>query len=216
MSEYKTLKSDAGEGSWLLSLLAIGFILIVGYLLWNRIDTGKQKIQLSALEQRVEALESNNRKVTSENKLVPSTTDNSVSALSETKPTEPHILSIPDKPVVKSLDEKVAEVVKNLNATTPIVINSDVRVDSVTSIGNVIQYNATIINYDLLQLPVHFVKEVTKSAIKHVCSDSSMSELINEGVTISYDYKSRDNLGVTNVLISSETCKPSSPDYTNK
>ena len=82
----------------------------------------------------------------------------------------------------------------DFNATLPVMIDADTRLDSTWGYGDALRYNYTLVNHTLADLNVKLFNETMAPVIKNsVCSSPDMEIFMDNGVTVTYIY--RDNEG---------------------
>jgi len=102
--------------------------------------------------------------------------------------------------------KELSAVAKDVNKRTPLMIDDDTRLEKVKAKGNkVLKYQYTMVNYTGAQFDIKKFRGSFKDSLtRHTCS--KMKKLLNDGVTIVYNYKAKDGKFLTEVKVNSGNC----------
>lgn len=108
----------------------------------------------------------------------------------------------------EAIESLLLETATKLNKQTPIMVDSETRLDLITSIGKLMQYKYTMINYDKNNIDSnHFQNEMRTMLIKNQCSDKNVLLFLNNGVSYQYTHIDKNGLLISVVKISIDNCK---------
>jgi len=104
-----------------------------------------------------------------------------------------------------ALQSVLDKVANELNSKTPMMVDSETRLDNVVSIRKTLRYNYTLINFSNNDISAERIQSVLNETVTNkVCS--SMKNLISLGATIEYAYyENRGNL-ITIISIPPTKC----------
>jgi hypothetical protein len=94
----------------------------------------------------------------------------------------------------RNLDQTLANVSAHLNRDVPITLDADTRLDQVTSEpGHKLTYHYTLTNVESKDIKrAEFLKLVRAPLQARLCESNEMRGFLKRGVTISYQYRSKD------------------------
>jgi hypothetical protein len=107
------------------------------------------------------------------------------------------------------IDQALTKLCNHLNKQVPKMVDKETRLDNVTpGPGRHFTYNYTFPNFDLREIEaVNFFPKMKKQLIDKVCQSEDMKLFFEQKITISYDYKDRNGIGVGKIDISATTCR---------
>lgn len=94
----------------------------------------------------------------------------------------------------RNLDQTLASVSAHLNRDVPITVDADTRLDRVTSEpGHKLTYHYTLTSIESKDIKrSEFLKLVRPPLQARLCESNEMRGFLKHGVTISYQYRSKD------------------------
>lgn len=93
------------------------------------------------------------------------------------------------------------------NATLPVMVDADTRLDSTWGYGDALRYNYTLVNHTLADLNVKLFNETMGPVIKNsVCSSPDMEVFIDNGVTVSYIYRDSEGREAGRFVVTPADC----------
>ncbi len=119
----------------------------------------------------------------------------------------------------KSNCEKIAEndlvlvlqaTVKAVSKQLPVMLDSDTRLEKISSEGKVLTYQYELVNYASKDLDaIALMKAVKPMVIKQTCTTPNLKSIVDQGGTVSYLYDGKDKVQVIEINVNKQNC-PSS------
>lgn len=99
------------------------------------------------------------------------------------------------------------EMAKEINQQTPIMIDSETKLQSALAVGKTLTYSATIINATSNQVNAQDLNRMVWGNINAIaCKNKATRGLIDLGVSYIYIYFGNDNRIITRVVLNSYEC----------
>ena len=96
-----------------------------------------------------------------------------------------------------SAEKEIAELIAKTNKSLPEMVGSEIRLDSLTSKSNTLQYNCTFVNIEKQDLNVEDVKKELQEKVLHdLKTRQGLEAFKKNNITISYNYndKNKENI----------------------
>lgn len=108
----------------------------------------------------------------------------------------------------ETIESLLLEIAYKLNEQTPIMVDSETRLDLITSIGKQMQYKYTMVNSDKNNIDSNQFKNKMRTMLtKNQCSNKNILLFLNNGVSYQYTYFDKNGLLISVVKISIDKCK---------
>ena len=89
----------------------------------------------------------------------------------------------------------------------PIMLDSDTRLEKISSEGNVLKYQFELVNYASTDLdPAALTAELKLSLIQQACTTTNLRSILEQGGMISYRYYGKDKLQVAEIKAQKDSC----------
>lgn len=116
------------------------------------------------------------------------------------------------KPKTPTLDKQLVEVANEVNKSCPITVDAETQLDNVIVLPNrTFQYNYTLVNLDKNSIDTELLEEFEEylqSDILNTLKTNPDVEFFRENdVTISYNYKDRNNVHILKLVFTPEQYK---------
>lgn len=108
----------------------------------------------------------------------------------------------------RNLDQTLANVSAHLNRDVPITLDADTRLDQVTSEpGHKLTYHYTLTSVESRDIKrTEFLKLVRPPLQARLCESNEMRGFLKHGVTISYQYRSKDGRPLGTARFTASDC----------
>ena len=108
----------------------------------------------------------------------------------------------------RNLDQTLANVSAHLNRDVPITLDADTRLDQVTSEpGHKLTYHYTLTSVESRDIKrTEFLKLVRPPLQARLCVSNEMRGFLKHGVTISYQYRSKDGRPLGTARFTASDC----------
>jgi len=108
----------------------------------------------------------------------------------------------------RALSKQLNQAVKAVNVKVPWVLDEETRLDSAATVGNIIIYNNTMINYSAEQLDVKLLDPIIKeSVIGALCGNKDLASFIDLKVVMVYRYLGKNGKFITELSKDMSSCK---------
>lgn len=97
---------------------------------------------------------------------------------------------------------------KQINATTPMIIDKETRLDRVIAgPGALITYNSTLLNYTASQIDSTWLQINLRNSVKNsVCTNKEMKKSLEYGGKYKYSYSGKDRQLIGSFIIDGNDC----------
>ena len=105
-------------------------------------------------------------------------------------------------------NQKLKEEIVNINKQLPLMVDESTRLDSASFDKNELTYTYTFLNVDITEIEVDkFASELSVRLKINVCKNETTKTILNDGKTIKYTYKDKNNTDITSVIVTSSDCE---------
>ncbi|SHG80538.1 hypothetical protein [Ferrimonas marina] len=120
----------------------------------------------------------------------------------------PLVASAGQTPFERELSVALSQSVVEMNAGLPMELDEETRLDSVTTVRNLMVYNNTLVNYSADELDVDRLEEaLAETVIGPLCSNAGLNTFVDLGVEMVYRYFGKDGVFVTELSKDMATCR---------
>jgi len=96
----------------------------------------------------------------------------------------------------------------DLNVNLPMMVDAETRLDSAVGINRTMRYNCTLINYSINEVSAQNLKDsLTEILTNNVCTTKAMKFFVNNNITVTYAYHSKEGKEITTIPVPSTKCK---------
>ncbi|MER2493695.1 hypothetical protein [Catenovulum sediminis] len=114
--------------------------------------------------------------------------------------------STPENPYA-DLQKELREAANELNQTTPLMVDSETRLDSSFAYQNRFVYKYTLVNYAVENLDVEtFTDIMTEQVTNNTCTNRDMVYFVNNKVVVSYTYFDQTGKQVAAIDVDTAKC----------
>jgi len=108
----------------------------------------------------------------------------------------------------RSLSKQLNQAVNAVNVKVPWTLDEETRLDSAATVGNIIIYNNTMVNYAAEQLDVKLLDSIIKeSVIGTLCANKDLASFIDLKVVMVYRYLGKNGEFITELSKDMSSCK---------
>jgi hypothetical protein len=97
---------------------------------------------------------------------------------------------------------------KTMSKQLPIMVDSDTKLEKISSEGNVLIYNFTMVNYLSTEVDSEaFEQNMKPAVIQETCAMPSLKLVLDKGGSISYRYNGKDKKQIMTINVDKNSCK---------
>jgi hypothetical protein len=112
----------------------------------------------------------------------------------------------------KQLAVMLESLVLEANNNFPVMLDSETRLEQLSSEGKTISYHYTMVNFMSSMLNEEkFMAAMVPNLIKQMCSNSTLRTYMDMGAHFEHVYRGKDNMEVATIPVVKTDCKPT--DY---
>lgn len=110
-------------------------------------------------------------------------------------------------PETLSIEEKLVQLVNEMNKNLPKMLDSETTLDTVYTYSGNLQYRYSLVNYSASDIDVNVLhKNMRSSLIEAACSNSTTASFMQEGVSVSYIYFDKSGEYITSINVKHSDC----------
>ncbi len=124
------------------------------------------------------------------------------------EPIETNCEKMSDKQLTVMLESMVIEA----NNSFPVMLDSETRLEQISSEGKTITYHYTMVNFMSSMLDEKkFLGVMSPNIIKQMCNSTTLRTYMDMGALFEHSYRGKDNMEVATIPVDITDCKPT--DY---
>jgi hypothetical protein len=107
------------------------------------------------------------------------------------------------------LDLVLDATVKLSNKQLPVMVDSDTRLEKLSTDGKTMTYHYMLVNYAAKDLDATaLMKLLVPTVIRQTCDQASLKSILEQGGTIAHRYNAKDNVLIGEVAVDKKSCEP--------
>jgi len=107
-----------------------------------------------------------------------------------------------------NLNSILIKTASNINKNLPMMVNSEMRLDTTIAIDKTFRYQYTLINYSVNDITAKEINDkFAKQIINNVCTTKDMEAFVKNDITVIYSYYGKGGKEITNISVPSYKCK---------
>jgi len=107
-----------------------------------------------------------------------------------------------------NLNSMLMKSASEINVNLPMMIDAETRLDATVGMNRIMRYNYTLINYSINEISAQDIQDsLTKKVTNYVCTTDGMKFFVNNNITVTYAYYSKEGKEITTIPVPSTKCK---------